>query len=71
MLVLKGIMEIEQLLVVQLVHDTNLCLHRVLVRRIRSVDEFCDKVSSGRFLHASVHNAEGASEMYSRERCYS
>ena len=46
MLILEGIVEIEQFRMMQLVHQTDLVLDSVLVERIRSVDELGDEVSS-------------------------
>lgn len=46
MLILEGIVEIEQFRMMQLVHQTDLVLDGVLVERIRSVDELGDEVSS-------------------------
>lgn len=58
MLVLEGVVEVEQFRMVQLVHDADLTFDGVLVERIRSVDELGDEVSSGRFLDGPVHHAE-------------
>jgi len=45
---------------VQLIHDVDLTLHRVLVQRVRRVDELGDEVASGRLLDRPVHHAERA-----------
>ena len=46
MLILEGIVEIEQFRMMQLVHQTDLILDSVLVEWIRSVDKLGDEVSS-------------------------
>ena len=57
-LVLKGIMQVDQLGVVQVVHDVDLVLHRVLVQRVGSVDELGHKHSPRRLLYAAVDHTE-------------
>lgn len=59
-LVVESVVQVEQLLVVQLVHQVHLVAHQVLVRRVRSVDELGDKRATSRLLDAAVHGAERA-----------
>ena len=47
MLVLEGVVQVEQFRVMQLVHDGDLALDGVLVERIGRVDELGDEASSG------------------------
>jgi len=46
----------------QLIHESDLILYRVLVCRKRCVQELGDKVSTGRFLDTTVDDAERAPE---------
>ena len=46
-LVLEGIVQVEQFGMMQLVHDVDLVLDGVLVQRVRRVDELGNKVASG------------------------
>ena len=58
MLVLEGVVQVEQFGMVQVVHDVDLVLDGVLVERIRRVDELGDETPPGRLLHRPVHHAE-------------
>jgi len=61
-LVLEGVVQVEQFRVMQLVHDGDLALDGVLVERIRRVDELGDEASPGRLLDGSVYHAERAAD---------
>ena len=61
-LVLEGVMEVDKLGVVQVVHDVNLILHGVLVQRVRGVDELGHKHTARGLLYAAVDNAKCTAE---------
>ena len=58
MLVLEGVVQVEQFGVVQMVHDADLVLDRLLVERVRRVDELGHETATRRLLDGPVYHAE-------------
>ena len=58
MLVLEGVVQVEQFGVVQMVHDADLVLDRLLVERVRCVDELGHETATRRLLDGPVYHAE-------------
>jgi len=67
-LILEGIVKIEQFRMMQLVHDSDLAFDSVLVERIRSVDKLGDEISSSRLLDSPVHHAKSAAAYRTQPR---
>lgn len=57
--VLESIMKIDQLRMMELVHNWDLILHSVFVQGVGCVDEFGYKYTTCSFLYAPMHNTKG------------